>query len=432
MSVVFALTFVVYSLTTSWRPPISIDVSASAVAAYQLASTGTPWLENLVLAAENPWFVAVNGHIVSNRQVGISLLGVPFYVVTGTPFALWPAALAAVTFASGAVAMMHGALRPLVSRRTAIGATIVMAFGSPTWTVSSDGLWGHTITQFAIAGGALFASRNHLGWAAASLAFGILGRPHFAVISAIVGVGLGFRRRSPRVIAVFALWAMLAVLLVISLNRWVFGTWSLTGYGGYGADPVANLSAVAGNWQSATNYLVNWAGLLVAPERGLFIWTPVALLLLPAAWRARRTAPDWVALLALGGLGYAIVQMQVNLFHGGDGFYGYRHALELFTCALPLLTIGWQHASVKVRRVAVFLVVLQVCAMFLGAVNSSGLVPQEAVWRSNTLVQLLRAEPAVAGPLFALFVVLGAYTVWKTRGWTEQVDGAPAVGGDKP
>ena len=38
-----------------------------------------------------------------------------------------------------------------------------------------------------------------------------------------------------------------------------------------------------------------------------------------------------------GGLAYTLVQGRIAEFHGGDGFYGYRHGLEFLVCAAPAL-----------------------------------------------------------------------------------------------
>ena len=223
----------VYAATASWFQVRNSDVQASILPAYQLAATGTPWLEGLPNSAANPFFIDINGHVVTNRQIGIVLLAVPFYWLTGSPMEIWPSALAAVVATAAAVALMHVALRTLVPTAAALGATAVMAVASPTWTVSADGLWSHTVTQLVISAAAFFAARNAWWLAGSALGFGILARPHLAVIPLALGVGVGIARRSPRITAAVGVPSILGLGLLLWLNNWIYGRWTLTGYGSY-------------------------------------------------------------------------------------------------------------------------------------------------------------------------------------------------------
>ena len=40
--------------------------------------------------------------------------------------------------------------------------------------------------------------------------------------------------------------------------------------------------------------------------------------------------------MAFAGVIFGLAQVGVNVFHGGDGFYGYRLALETLVCVAPL------------------------------------------------------------------------------------------------
>ncbi len=80
------------------------------------------------------------------------------------------------------------------------------------------------------------------------------------------------------------------------------------------------------------------------------MWTPVVLLLLPALRRGWLEIPSWSKLLALGGFVYTCAQLRINYFPGGDGFYGYRHGLELLTCLTPMLAFALPWTRGGVRR----------------------------------------------------------------------------------
>ena len=89
--------------------------------------------------------------------------------------------------------------------------------------------------------------------------------------------------------------------------------------------------------------LVNHLGMWVSPGRGILVWTPVILLLLPALARSWRELPDWAKGLLYAGLFYTLLQASLNRFSGGDFVYGYRLGLEFLACAFPGLVIASRH-----------------------------------------------------------------------------------------
>ncbi len=112
----------------------------------------------------------------------------------------------------------------------------------------------------------------------------------------------------------------------------MYGTW----------DPTAAYDAGAFADYAAAHpiSLVNQLGFWVAPDRGIFVWTPATLLLLPALVRSWRRLPDWSTSLVWGGLAYTVMQGVLNRFWGGDVFYGYRLGLEMLACAAPALALS--------------------------------------------------------------------------------------------
>ena len=91
----------------------------------------------------------------------------------------------------------------------------------------------------------------------------------------------------------------------------------------YGSDVISEV-AVTG-WHHVSSVLT----LFVAPDRGIFLWTPVFALLLPALFRGWSEVPDWARGLLFGSLAYVLIQGWIGPGHGGDSFYGYRYSLEL-------------------------------------------------------------------------------------------------------
>ena len=112
---------------------------------------------------------------------------------------------------------------------------------------------------------------------------------------------------------------------------------------------------------------MNHLGFWVSPDRGLFVWTPVVLLLLPALVRSWRSLPDWSRALAMGGLAYTLVQLTFNRFSGGDIFYGYRLGLELLAAVTPALALSSPALGSLGRRLVGPVLGLQLFVIFLGA-----------------------------------------------------------------
>ena len=236
---------------------------------------------------------------------GPILAGAPFYWLFGdagtseSDFQLGPAALASSFITAAAVVLLFLAMRRHSRNSLAFIGALVFAFATPTWTVSANGLWTHPVTQLGIAGAAYGASRGKWWLTGLFLAVGMIGRPHVALIAAILGVGVAWSRRDWRVAVRVAIPTVLSLVAVAAWNRGVQGVWSVSGdFYGYAAQNATRAFSDGSLGTQARNYL----GFLVSFNRGLLIWTPALLLFVPAVLRARKTLPDWSVWLAVGGL----------------------------------------------------------------------------------------------------------------------------------
>lgn len=377
----------VYLLTAGYSGLLSPDPIAAAIPAWHLVHTGSPYLEATGL--KSPWFFTSAGHLVSDRIAGVVWFGVPFYGLFGLlmapfgggHFTLVPAAFAGATAASGAVSVVYVLLRELVRPRLALIVALVFAFGTPTWSVSANSLWPHGPAQLWLVLGLLLAVRGRFAWSGLVLGLAVATRLHFAVVALVLGVWLAVSRRSLRPLLGLGVsaWALPAFFV---WNHWVYGGWSLLhgSYEGRVGSLESTFSAAPGAL-GPQRYLVNLAGTLVAPNRGLLWWTPALIVLaagLPWAWRQ---APDWVRAAVVGGLAYLAIQLKVNGFSGGMNFYGYRLALEAVTLAMPLLALAVASPAVwgTVRRQALVLTSgFQVTVIALGAV-----LPLPTLWAAD-------------------------------------------------
>jgi hypothetical protein len=403
---VFLAALAVYAPTVS--EGVSTDVAATSLTSWQIAHTGQPWMEDLDLSAETPipyFGPGADGHTVTARTPGPIWAGVPFYVGSSSDqsdLSYRRSGLAASVLSAAAVVMMFLALRTRMSLVGAAGVAAVFALGTPVWSVSADALWTHSVTVFGLAGAALAASRERWLHTGLWFAIGILGRPHVALIAALMGLGMAWSRRSPAVALRVGAISTLGLAVLVGWNRYVFGTWSVqSGYG-------KSAEAVVSGADTGVGFLENLAGFLVSPDRGFLVWTPLALLLLPAVVRSRRDTPDWSRWLAAGGVAYTLLQLQLNVFTGGDAFYAYRLGLEMLVCLTPLYAFSLAAGGRIARHTAPVLLGVQVAAISFGAVVGGVFIHQDQVWTDNSLFVALRHEPLIVGLYLAVLSLGGA------------------------
>ena len=323
----------------------------------------------------NRWIVeGRDGALYTNRFPGAILWATPFHAVAevflqrGEPsrtvflnFA--PGGVAAAVVTALAVGMSFLVFRRLADRRLAVAAAVTLGFATGTWSVSADSRWTHGLTQLTLLIGVLAAAdgrhvRAGLGFAAA-----VLARPHTAVVPATVGTWRSVSTRSLRPTVVIGCVSVLGVVALALYSYWLFGTWvPVAGYDTTRPAGVATTGLVT--------TLERVAFTLVHPMRGVLIYTPFLLVLLPFVRHGWRIAPPWVRSAAIGGVIYLAVQLRVNDWHGGTGYFGSRLTLETLTLVAPLLLCTWQAVvrhSERLKGACVGLIVVAVLTHTVGA-----------------------------------------------------------------
>jgi len=413
-AVLYMVIFAVYGLTVS-RHYFNIDAHAATVESWRIASAGNPWLENVMDRGmqQNPFISqAANGHIVGQRMAGPVLAGIPFYLLLDRDaarggFELFPGGMAASAWTAAAVVLLFLSLRRQLGDRISLAAAVVFALATPTWSVSANMLWTHTVTQFGLAGAAYAASRQRAWLAGAFLAVAMLGRPHVAIVAAVLGIGMAISRRAWRPLVEVAAPTVSALGVLLVWNHWMFGDWSIGGAYHGRAEAAINGFHGGREWDGPYAQLVNYLGFLFSFDRGLFVWTPLLLLLVPSVVRSWRSVPSWSKWLAVGGVAYSFVQLRVNYFPGGDGFYGYRHGLELLTCLAPLFAFSVARAGRVAWLLAPIVSALQIGAIGLGAVTEGFFIDIDDVWTDNSLWLAIREAPSTALTWMLLWLMVG-------------------------
>lgn len=416
----------IYLSTAQTSSKVSVDVYSSSLSAWRIAQTGEPWLDGLdttkidgyghlpdetVFIAEAP-----NGHRVSHRLPGVVAAAVPAYWIRGggtgpRDFSMAPEAITAALVTAGAVMLLFLAMRRPLGDTRAIAVATVVALGTPLWSVAANAMWTHTLTVFGIFGMTWAASRERWWLVGAFGGIAIWGRLHVALIVAAVGIGVAVARRNPRIALQVGTPSAAFLGLACLWTHWVFGSW-IPGVG-YAVTPDGLVNG--GTYPDRPSPLMNQMGLWVSPDKGILIWTPLLLLLLPAVMRAWRELPDWARWLAVGALPYMVLQGQMNHYTGGGAHYGYRLGLEFLAAVAPAYILSAHRMKSVARAVVGPMIGVQVAAIAVGAVLEAPTPEVSYGWTDNAFLVALRLAPAL-GLLVALLMALMAILA---RAWRD-------------
>jgi hypothetical protein len=405
--------FAVYAATAQYHSPLNNDTGAAAAAAWQLAMHGNATLTGIGNHAS--WLFHVGGRDVTNRLPGVIFWATPFYFVLGTHGSpdVYPGALAAAAATALAVALTFVLLSTLVGRRTALIAALLLGFGTGTWTVSADQLWTHGPAQAAVVATVLLARRNRWLLAGIPAGFAILLRPHLGVVAAVLGLIEAIRTRRVRPLLI-SVGCLVGILILLVYNHDLWGHYTV--FGGY-ADVDPSSPHLLGP------FLINIAGALVSPERGMLVMTPVLLLLVPGLRRGWAAAPPWVRSAAIAGVAYVLLQLWLKRFSGGNGFYSYRVTLEGLALCVPILTLSWREwtARSRLRRTAfAVLAVVSVAIAAFGAIVPWAPQGINQPWSSYAPAELARHVGALPTTC-SILVTIAAAIVAGRFAWTRHV-----------
>jgi hypothetical protein len=348
-ALVFAVAFVLYN--ANLRYLANFDNLASSLLPFRILSGHGLTLQ---APAELPPAVAYSivrsrtGSWISFYPVVTPLLVTPLYV----PAAAWVARggeletarvlmekLAASVVAAGSATLLFLVLLRLTRPRFALLLTAAYAFGTSTWTVSSQALWQHGTGELLLAACLLLLARDAGspgGLALFGLVAGLLAanRPTDALFFLPLAF-LVLRRHGRRA------WPFFAVSL--ALGALALG-WNLVHFdslfGGYGTY-VGPDGRLVGRNRTGLAALGGLAGLLFS-NRGLFFFSPVALLVAAVPWRGPERLRG-TRLLLLGYLASLYVHGQTFDWAGGY-CYGPRYAIHGLPVLIASLAVPLERA----------------------------------------------------------------------------------------
>lgn len=277
----------------------------------------------------HPYFMTrVRGHYVSRYSPGAGVLAVPVYalpVLAGLPASsphLWLLErLAAASLIALSAVFLFLALCELTSQARALLIAALYAFGTGSFSVTSQILWEQTATQFLLAAAILAVIRSerapaYLWWAGAALAAVTMVRPPDLLLTAPIGLYLLVRHRV-RFLRVVA-GGIVPVLAAVAHNYANLGT--------LGGSDRAAAHFAAYVW--AIPYFEGLYGLLLSPSRGLFVFSPFLLVALPGIAVAWMRGPTVLRYLSVGPVLLVSLYAKYIFWDGGWG-YGPRYLLDI-------------------------------------------------------------------------------------------------------
>lgn len=265
--------------------------------------------------------------------------------------------VAAATLTALSAVLLLIALRRLAGWRWAMALTLLYGLGTSAWSISSQALWPHALGQLTLAALCLLLlapapSRAALVVAGLVAAVSVANRPQSVTLAAVACAFVAVQQG--RRVLYFAAAPLLAGLVLAAYNQRIFST----ALGGYGSLSHFDGSLVEGV-----------TGLLVSPNRGLLVFTPIMVFALWGAWRVWRVpAPPWLRWLGVALLAHILVH---GLFR--EWWAGYTYGPRYFCDVLPALTLFLVYGLVpycRLRAVAVLAAALAVYGVGVQAIGA--------------------------------------------------------------
>jgi hypothetical protein len=375
---------------TSTDGVVAFNVTQNLVEAGSIATSGG--------VIELPAYRGRGGRFYSPFGIAQSIWNIPFYFAGRAVDAVIPTkvgrsdtitkAVVALGTGPAAALMVWSCFALLVALgvplERSVAVSLLLAFATPLWPYSGFGfnqpltgmfLW---LALFAAVAGTTGGIRiAPLIWCGVAAGAALLTRHEMmlaaAVIAAWLAVRSGVRRRGA--IAAYLAGYIPMLLVWGGLNWWRFGNPLESGYL---RDPTPGYGS---------SLLTGASGLLFSPYSSIFIYCPVALLVvaaMPAFWQRRRT--DALLLVAVCGAVFLLYASLANWM--GARSYGPRYLVPL----LPMLVIPlafWTPGR-TFRPVLIAVIVLSILVQVPGVLVDYSKVREERAAAGETVAQDMR------------------------------------------
>ncbi len=313
------------------------------------------------------WYHRVGDRLVSTYPVLPGLLNVPVFAVAraaGVDLEANRERLSLITAsllcAASALFLFQALVRLGSRRRDALALTLLYAFGTCAWSVASRAMWQHGPSLFFLTAAIWLLLRGDRKSAAVSgflLMLAVVNRPTNILVAAPLVLFVLRRRRDA--VPLFAALAGVPLLLHAAYASVYLGSPLSTGYW----NPIPEVANFRGN------PFVGFAGLLVSPSRGLFVFSPFFLFAIAGAVTAIREPERWpiAPYLAAGAFLLLLLFAKWSTWWAGHTF-GYRYLIEATPGLMVLVAIAWD----RVRTRTAWKIVFWACCVWSLCVQALG------------------------------------------------------------
>ena len=370
------------------------------------------------------WFTSSrNGRLVSFYPVVLPVLVTPLFVPAAIYFeSVEPPSwrfrvlgevmekLSASIIASLSVVLLWLVLRRITSRGVALVLALAYAFGTQTWSTSSQALWQHGLGQLLLSAALLLIVRPTsspltVGLLGAIAALLLFNRPPDGLFSFAIAVYFFLRRRGD--VLPFAIGGGLAALPFLAYNLVMFGR------------PLGGYQSLVGSEVFRYNVPEGIAALLVSPGKGLLVFAPFLLFVLKSPLAAFGPERRILAILLWGAF-----LAQLLLYATMDWTAGACYGPRFLTDALPFLIVCLAPAVERLRTPAAklafgatlaFAVWVQAVGAFCFPAGGSYLLTRRQLWAPSGAQFVLEARAGLASPEF----------VFRARDWLDRQRATP-------
>jgi hypothetical protein len=337
--------FIIFSLTTSMTA--SGDTFPASVLPYSILHnqtiTGDPYQS---LFVNNPnvsyAFINIHGHYFSVFSIVLPTLILPLYEIQNLIFTFLsiPVSLSIITVTGRVVSaiivtlaclFLYLTLKDIVSSRIAIISTFIFAFATETWAISSQALWQHGLIELLLALMLYIIVKNERSHST----FNIIG------LGIISGLFI-FARPSDAVLIipvflyiVFSCREKIHYYLVAGvLSGFPFLMYNLVNFSSVVGGSVTEIPLLNFNYQ----FMINYLGLLVAPNKGLFVYSPILILSVVGYFKLNQIKNQQIKwILQYFGPVLLLDILIYSLY--SDWIGGYSYGPRYLTGILPILAI---------------------------------------------------------------------------------------------
>lgn len=381
----FLLPFAVYMV--NFREISNGDPTPTVFVALSVLKDGDLYLDELhdyIQYNKMPYYLSEQrGHVMSNYPVVPGLLAAPVFVPAvmldmirpeyGDPSWRFFSKTAGSVFTALSVLVLYLTLRRLIPISGAAVCSFAYAFGTASWSISSQSLWQHgpscflwSLLLYSLVRANEKPERHSAKWLVlAGLVSGLAVCCRLINLAAmpLVLLAVFLRWRIRGTVSYLACFLPVLILL-FSYNFYYFGTWN------GGLAEVLQLRwfldrVEGGVWE--TPLIVGVMGNLISPSRGLLIFSPFLIFSLWGMVRVwREPDPSFLIyrILMWAPIVLLLIFGKYTVWWGGNSHYGPRYQIEMLPVLILMMGLGWTQFAKRPALRALFGVFL-VYAVFV-------------------------------------------------------------------